>query len=284
MNRITVALPLLVLSAASALLGQSSSKTAAPSSPAIKIANSQKKSEAHLKPFSRVALSGGVSAMGVNLQVATNLQRHLNLRATGNVFNYTVNNISASGSDGTDGFNLNAKVNMAAAGASLDYYPFPTHGLRLSPGVLFYNKNKISANAIQAGGDSFTLNDNTYYSATANPLNVTANLGLNTHQQAFTSTIGWGNMIPRRGGHWSFPFELGAAFTGTPDLKVNLAGSACLDQAQTECSDVSNTKNAVGADVQSDLNTQVAKWKSDLDPLKVYPIFSFGVAYAFHIR
>ena len=91
-------------------------------------------------------------------------------------------------------------------------------------------------------------------------------------------------MIPRKGGHWSFPFELGAAFTGSPSLNVGLTGWACIDQAQTECSDVSNTGNPVGAAVQSNLSAQVAKWKNDLDPLKVYPIFSFGVSYAFHIK
>jgi hypothetical protein len=56
-------------------------------------------------------------------------------------------------------------------------------------------------------------------------------------------------MIPRKGGHWSFPFELGAAFTGSPSLNVGLTGWACIDQAQTECSDVSNTGNPVGAAV-----------------------------------
>ena len=54
---------------------------------------------------------------------------------------------------------------------------------------------------------------------------MSANLGLNTRQQAFTMTTGWGNMIPRkRGGHVSFPFELGAAFTGVPTLAMTLSG------------------------------------------------------------
>jgi hypothetical protein len=156
--------------------------------------------------------------------------------------------------------------------------------------VLLYNQNQISANAIEAAGNSFTLNGNRYYSATANaitgaaPLNVAANLGLNTHKQALTLTTGWGNMIPRKGGHWSFPFEIGAAFTGTPSLNVGLTGWACVDQAQTECSNVADTSNPIGAAVQSDLSAQVSKWKKDLDPLKAYPIFSFGASYSFHAK
>ncbi len=41
---------------------------------------------------------------------------------------------------------------------------------------------------------------------------------------------------------------------------------------------------ATDTGAQSDLNTQVAKWKSDVNPLKAYPIFSFGLAYAFSTR
>jgi len=36
--------------------------------------------------------------------------------------------------------------------------------------------------------------------------------------------------------------------------------------------------------VQANLQAQVAKYKNDLDPLKTYPIVSFGVAYNFRIR
>jgi hypothetical protein len=250
---------------------------------AANAASHDKAASAPVGPFSRVALSGGFSLMGVNMQVATNLNRYLNLRGTGNYFNYTDNNIS------TNGFNITGKVNMATAGASLDYYPFPNHGFRLSPGLLFYNQNQISANSHVVGGTSFTLNDQQYYSATANtatgatPINLTGSLGLNTYKQAFTMTTGWGNMIPRRGGHWSFPFELGAAVTGTPSINVILTGWACTDAAQTFCNSVSGS-NPIATQVQGNLNAQVDKWKSDLDPLKVYPILSFGVAYAFRVR
>ena len=126
--------------------------------------HASKNKERHLKPFSRVGLEAGVSAMGVNLQIATNMDRHLNLRGVGNVLGYSANNIS------TNGFNVDAKLNMATAGFSVDYYPFATHGLRLSPGMLFYNQNSFSATAIAAAGTSFTLNSVTYYSSATNPV------------------------------------------------------------------------------------------------------------------
>jgi len=226
-----------------------------------------------MKPFSRVAFGGGFSLMGVNLQTAVNVNRYLNLRGTGNIFNYSVSNIS------TNGFNVNGKVNFATAGASLDYYPFPLHGLRLSPGVIFYNQNGITASGIVAGGTKVTLNDQDYLSEAGAPLSVNANLGLNARKQAFTATAGWGNMIPRRGGRWSFPFELGGAFTGVPTLNMGLTGFACPTSDGLACSspyvDMGNNSTA-----QANLNAQIAKYRKDLNPLQVYPILSFGVSYA----
>lgn len=225
-----------------------------------------------MKPFSHIAFGGGISPLGVNMAMATNLNRYINLRGTGNIFNYTVNNFT------TNGFTANGKLNLASAGTSIDIYPFPNHGLRFSPGVLFYNQNGLAANATVAAGQSFTLNSVNYYSSASNPVTATASLGLNTHKQAFTATTGWGNMISRRGGHWSFPVEIGAAFTGSPSLNMTIAGTAC-DQTGVYCVDVAQNQQ-----IQANLQAQIAKYQNDIDPLKVYPIASFGLAYSFNTR
>jgi hypothetical protein len=228
-----------------------------------------------LKPFSRLALGGGISSMGVNMQAATNVNRFLNVRATGNLLNYNANNIT------TNGFNIDAKFNFASAGAAVDFYPFPNHGFRLSPGVLIRNQNTATGTVTALGGTSFTLNNVTYYSSSANPVSGSASIGLNATNPAFTITTGWGNMIPRRGGHWSFPFELGVAATGTPTVNMALtSGQVCANPLGTL-----NCVNVVGnTDINTNLQAQISKYKSDLDPLKVYPIVSFGVAYNFSIR
>ena len=67
-------------------------------------------------------------------------------------------------------------------------------------------------------------------------------------------------------------------------MKVNLSGWACADQAQTECSNLADSTDPNSVAVQSNLTAQVAKWTSDLNPLKTYPILSAGVAYSFRIR
>jgi hypothetical protein len=220
-------------------------------------------------PFSRFAFGGGISPLGVQMQAATSLNRHMNARVTGNLLNLNVNNIN------TNGFNVDAQLNMASAGASLDVYPFPAHGLRLSPGLLFYNTNAASGLFTAQGGTSFTLNGVTYYSSSSNPVQGNGTLNLHKQSPALTLTTGWGNMIPRSGGHFSFPVEVGVAFIGSPDVAVNLQGQAC-DATGLNCVDV-----ATDPTVQANLASQVAKYKNDLNPLKTYPIFSFGAAYSF---
>jgi hypothetical protein len=223
--------------------------------------------------LSRFALGGGVSTMGINVQAATILNRFINVRASGNYLNLTVNNIT------TNGFTVDAKLNFASAGASVDFYPFPRHGFRLSPGVLFHNTNGAAATFAVQGGTSFTLNDTTYYASATNPVLGTGSLGLHKQNPAFSITTGWGNMIPRKGGHWSFPFEIGVGLIGAPALNIALtSGQICNAQGQN-CVDV-----ATDASVQQNLAAQVAKYSNDLNPLKTYPIVSAGVAYSFRTR
>jgi len=226
-----------------------------------------------LKPLSHIAVGAGFSPLGINLMAATNLNRYLNLRATGNVFNYTASNISANG------FDVDAKLNLASAGVSVDYYPFPNHGLRFSPGMLFYNTNNASAMFATKPGTSFTLDDVTYYVSTTSPVAGTGTFGLHSQTPAFTMTTGWGNVIPRNGGHFSFPVEVGVAFIGSPAVNVALtSGQACNAQGQN-CVNV-----ATDPTLQANLQAQITKYKSNLDPLKTYPIVSFGVAYSFSVR
>lgn len=226
-----------------------------------------------IRPFSRLAIGGGFSPLGVRLMAATNLNRYLDLRAVGNLFSYTMNGISV------DSLNVNGKLNLASAGASLDFYPFPNHGLRFGPGVLFYNTNQANATITVPGGTSFTLNNVTYYASSTNPITGTGMLSLHRQNPAFTITGGWGSMIPRRGGHWSFPFEVGVALIGSPQLNMTLNSGQACDASGQNCVDVAEDPS-----LQSNLQAQAAKYENDLNPLKTYPIVSGGVVYNFGIR
>ena len=193
-----------MLAASSALFAQESSSTfslidsdALPGAGNTSISPAPASSAPSSRPLSKVAFGVGISPLGVQLSMTTNLNPHLNLRSTGNLFNYSTN-FTASG------IGADAKLDMKSAGTALDIYPFHK-GFRFSPGLLFYNTNQVTATALVAGGTSFTLNNQTYYSANANPatgatpVNGNALLSLHTTNPAFTITTGWGNTIPRQG-------------------------------------------------------------------------------------
>jgi hypothetical protein len=271
MTRIALLLSLLMMAPA-ALVGQSSSTV--PNAPANENAPPPRTAPVPVSeaPFSRLAFGFGGSPLGLRMMAATDLNRYMNVRVSGALFKYTVSNLNVSD------FNVDGHLNLASAGVSLDFYPFPNHGLRFSPGVLFHNDNGISGDFSVQGGSSFTLNGNTYYASSTNPVTGHGGLGLNTQNPAFTITGGWGNMV-RRKGHWSFPFELGVALVGQPSLYIILNSGQVCDASGLHCVNVTSDPQ-----LQSDLQAQIAKYKKDLEPLKTYPILSGGVAYSFRIR
>jgi hypothetical protein len=232
-------------------------------------------------PFSRMAVGTGISPLGIGVGVSTDLNRHLNLRGFGNVFKYnTTFNL--------DGFPVTADLNLGSGGVSVDYYPFHV-GWRLTAGMLFVNDNQMSANMTVQGGNSVTINGTTYYSANANPatgvtpLSGTGALNLNGVKPGALLTTGWGNHV-KRSGHWTFPFEIGAAFVGTPSIGIHLGGWACTDPAQTQCTNVTEPQNPIAQKFQSDLQAQIHKWNDDISVLQAYPVLSIGVTYSFQIR
>lgn len=226
-------------------------------------------------PFSHIAFAGGVSPLGINMQAAANLNRHMNLRGVGNFFYYNANNLNVSG------FTVNGKLNLATAGALFDLFPWANHGFRVSPGVLLFNQNGASATMQAQGGTSFSLNGYTYYSSPSNPVEGAASLALHKQNPAPMLTLGWSNLIPRTGGHWSFPVEIGAAYTGQAQIAMALtSGQVCADPQGTV-----NCQNVVGdPDINANLQAQIAKYQKDLKPYPFTPIVSFGVGYSFAIH
>jgi hypothetical protein len=233
------------------------------------------------QPFSKLAVGPSFSPLGIGVDLTTNLNRRLNLRASGSMFDQPIHFT-------TNGFHADAQIKLASSRASLDIYPF-RNGFRVSPGLIVYNQNRITGTESIAGGSSFTLNGDTFFSANTNaatgavPVNGSALLNMHATRPAFTITAGWGNPLARNG-HWSFPLEAGIALAGAPVVNVKLAGWACLDQAETQCANISNLNNPIAVQIQNDLQAEIGKWSKDLDPLKTFPIVKGGVTYSFNLR
>jgi hypothetical protein len=222
---------------------------------------------AAFRPFSRTAVGVKVSILGVGFEAATPLSRSFNLRGGANLFGY-------SDTFTSDGVTYQGNLHFRSVETSLDWFPW-SWGFHLSPGMLLYNGNSITGSASVAGGQSFTLNGVTYTSSASNPVTGVASLGFNKVAPKFT--FGFGNLLPRSGRHFSVPFELGFAYTGDPQIHLNLAGTACNPQG-ISCQDV-----ATNSQIQANVTAQEQKYQNDVDVARFFPIVSVGFAYNFHV-
>lgn len=280
MNRGVTLAAILLLSLSTAFAQTTDSSSQATPPPQPPPTHAPMISQYDVPAFSRMSVGVGLSPLGIGMQVSTDINAHLNLRAVGNIFKYSTSITS-------NGIPIDASLTLGSGGAMVDYYP--SHlGFRVSGGLLFVNQNGASATANIPGGDSFTLDNQTYYSANPNPatgatpLAGTGSLTLNGVKPTAVLTTGWGNHV-KRSGHWAVPVELGVAFIGQPKINMALSGWACTDPNQINCANISGN-NPIAQQFQSDLNAQIAKWNSNLTGLQTYPILSVGVAYSFQTK
>lgn len=218
-------------------------------------------------PFSKIAVGITVGTFGPGLELVTPISRRTNLRVDGSFFNYGM-------SIAQDNVNYNGSLSVREVRASYDFFPF--HGaFRLSGGVAVYNGFKVGGNALLSQNNSISLDSNDYYSDGTLGANAKLVYG---NKVAPTFTFGWGNAIPRSRRHFSFPVEIGAAYTGTPQFALNVAGNGCTS---SPCSAANSSPVTGLPGFTTDLNNQITKIKNDLKPARFYPILNTGVAYRF---
>jgi hypothetical protein len=86
-------------------------------------------------------------------------------------------------------------------------------------------------------------------------------------------TIGFGNMVPRHEyKHLSFPFELGAAYTGRNTIAIDMQGGVCDSQGCGSAND---------ATFQQNVQQQQAKINEQMKKYQIYPVLTTGVTYRF---
>jgi hypothetical protein len=146
-------------------------------------------------------------------------------------------------------------------------------GFRVTPGVLLYDDNNLTATAAVAGSRSFTLGGVTYYSDPRSPVTGTAALTLN--KVAPTLGIGFGNLVPTGNRHFNVTFDLGVVFQGSPQFALGLAGNACFPTPSL-CAPV----NLVPG-LQQNVISEQNKVANDLKPFKYYPEMTFGIGWKF---
>lgn len=219
-----------------------------------------------LGSMGRLGVGVKVSLLGAGLEVATPVTHRTNLRAGFNMITY-------SRVFDKDGISYNGTLGFKTVEAHYDIFPFAGR-FHISPGVLAYIGNPISANASVPGGQSFSLGGTSYVSDSTVP--VTGSGKINFNRAAPMFTIGWGNLISRReNSHFSVPFEIGVAYQGSPKATLGLAGNVC-DSQGVNCRSVASDPS-----VQRQILSEQTKLNNSMSVFKLYPIISVGVGYKF---
>lgn len=138
----------------------------------------------------------------------------------------------------------------------------------MSAGMLYFH-NQIAATGAVGAGQSFTLGTTTYINSVDDPVGVNASVTYG-RQVAPLVLLGFGNLLPRSGRHFSAPVEFGGAYLQAPTLNMQLTGTACTSQG---CFNA-----ATNAQVQANLTSELRQIRSDLRLLQVYPVMSVGLA------
>jgi hypothetical protein len=207
----------------------------------------------------------GVKAdtLGLGIELAAPLSQNFNLRIGGDFFSF---NYPFT----LDGVHYDARMHLQSGHASLDW--FPGHrAFHVSPGIMYF-KDSLSAPSSVPPGQYFELGDQGFTNSVDNPVKGTATV-IFPRSIAPMLTLGFGNLIPRSGKHFSVPFEIGIAYTGAAQINVTLNGTACTTEGCFTFAD--------NADAQASLKQEIHKFNEDLKRIPIYPIISIGLAYSF---
>lgn len=216
----------------------------------------------------RFGIGVKTSLLGVGAEVAARVTHRTNARAGFNVLGY-------SRDFGKDGINYGGHLSFRTFEGHYDIFPFAGN-FHISPGVLAYKGNPITANAIVPGNQNFMLGGQTYFSDPSSP--AVASGRVNFNQVSPTATFGWGNLIHRNSKRFSIPVEFGAAFQGSPKTTLNLTGNVCNAPSTAPGTLCMSTANST---VQNNVISEQAKINKSLSVLKAYPIISIGFGYKF---
>jgi hypothetical protein len=215
------------------------------------------------EPLPRIGAGVKISPLGIGFEGTTAITRSSNARAAFNFLNLNQTHTK-------DGIIYDAMAGFRSLQFTYDQYLIK--GVHVSPGLLAYNGNHADGTAFVPSGQSFTLGGVRYFSSPADPVNGLARVDFRT--AAPLVMIGVGNPLPRSGRRFGFNVEAGVIFQGTPHTALSLTGTACAAGPTVGC-----VNAATDPTVQSNIQAQEAKISNDLDPLKYYPVLSFGVSW-----
>ncbi len=196
----------------------------------------------------RFALSAKAGTLGVGLEGAANLNSNFNARLGFNTLGYDYDGIES-------GIHYDFELDLQSIAGLVDWFPFE-QGLRFTGGLMI-NNNKLDLIATPSG--SYTIGGTTYTAAEVGSLTGK----LDFDDVAPYVGVGWGNPFGRKG-NWSFNFDLGVMFQGSPKISFSTNGTLASNAA-----------------FQADVEREKKDLEGELDDFDIYPVIAFGITYRF---
>lgn len=202
------------------------------------------------KHGSDVSIAARAGTLGFGAEISKLVMPHLGVRVGVNTFSLNKD------IDQTD-ISFDAKLKAKAVTALIDLYPSGRGAFHLTGGIIT-NPVQVTATGQPKANGSFTINNREY---------TTAQVGTLTGSGEWPKTspyagIGWGTPANSKSA-LKLIFDLGAALS-KPTIALTATGAAN------------------NAQLQSDLNAQIAQTQVDVDKYaKVFPVISLGLAYRF---
>ena len=219
-------------------------------------------------PFSGLGVGVKVGVAGIGFDVATPIvPTRLNLRGGATFFSYNLSETTS------DNLVVNGTLKLQNSGVMVDWFPF-RGSFRLSGGATVYNNKGFSGSLDVPDGNSFTLGNDKYYAS--GPLVGTGVFKLGGNAGGRVS-FGWGNLVPKKGHHFSFDTELGIEFVSKPTVALGFTGFVCPSAQGANCESPYNA--STNLTFLTDVTAEQSKLQNDVNFLSFYPIVSVGIGY-----
>jgi hypothetical protein len=220
-------------------------------------------SEGIFKP--RFGVVGKFSMLGAGGDVGVSLTSLANIRVGANA-------LSFSHSLQSNGIKYDGTLHYRSVEAMVDVTPFHDW-FHISPGMLFYNDNNITANATVPGGQNFDLGSVSFRSSPTDPVHGTGKLTV--RKSAPMVMFGFGNPIPHTR-RFTLVQDFGIVFQGLPKTTLNLAGTVCDPVTGLLCRNA-----ATDPTVQAQVVAEQNRINKDTSIVRFYPVASIGLGIRF---
>jgi len=190
-----------------------------------------------------------LSSLGYGLEGAKLLTNHVGLRAGFNYFKISDNKTESD-------IAFDAHLKMTSGSLLADLFPARRGSFHLSTGLIT-NPVNLTGTGVPTESGTFEINNHTYTSSEVGTM---------------SGRIKWPSVLPYFGLGFGTPAAAHRALKFIFDLGVGIGrGKVSLTA----------TGAANNAQLQSDLDAEIADIQKDVHKVPVYPVISFGLAYRF---